>query len=129
MKFEKIDAMKKNRVPTNSTKKIKDDSFKGCLGPTLSFVALLLGMAPLGLFHWLSKMGIKQHHLPQVFFKSDAGTFVLIGIFLLILAILLAFSAKSEKMFRIASWTLVVLAVMNLGGCMAMWQGFNGAFG
>ena len=111
-------------------KKIEESKSSSSMG-CLSLVVLVLGMAPMGLFFWLDKMGLKKHHMPEFISQADLGDkgyFIVIGAFLFISYLSLALT-NSEKSLKIVSSILLVLAIMNLGGCMQMWQGFNDAFG
>ena len=97
----------------------------GCFAVIL-FISLAVSMATMGIFYWLDKTGISISFLTT---KSDSDFIIIILLFLLIVAIAFIYSAKSEKMFRIAIWVLLGLAITNISGCMGMWDGFNGAFG
>ena len=107
-----------------NTSKTKDDSSKGYILPLIIFIVLAISMAPIGIFYWIDKAGIS---IP--FPKSDGVFITSILAFLFLILLSLLFSAKSKKMFRVVTWILLGLAITNISGCMAMWQGFNGAFG
>lgn len=89
---------------------------------TISILMLICGLAPIGLFQVARTIGIDTHGVGS--FPPGVPFYGLALALILILGISAIF--KSGWAIRIALWLIFGIAVLNLGGCVSMWNDLRG---
>jgi len=83
-----------------------------------TFLLLVLGFAPAGLFQIARSCGIDTSGGKIL---GDQALFVIFGTFIVACFLALTF-AKNEKWLRVTILVILGLAILNLAGCASMWS-------
>ena len=104
--------MKKSEQPTTET----------VILFSVGMILLVCGLAPIGLFQVARSAGVDTSE-----FKAFPPAVAFLGMLLFIIFILGICSLfKSNLAIRVGLWSIIGIAVLNLGGCASMWNDFRG---